>query len=163
LRIQLLAVALALVAGAAMADDEVKPRPYRVSLGNYDAKTGGSRGSFNVSYDLALKKQSIGSNYSIYFDSNSKRRNGVTSSLTGLGISLRLNNNNPKADGGVYRGAGLGLYTIKAGASRSRMGGKLFVGYERKEGVFAEAGYTLVPKINGVDASGLGLSLGYRF
>ena len=44
-----------------------------------------------------------------------------------------------------------------------RLGGKAFIGYERKEGVFVEAGYTLVPKINQLNASGLGLSLGYRF
>jgi hypothetical protein len=160
----MMAVALALMAGAAWAaGDEVRPRPYRVSIGTYDAKTGGSRSSFNVSYDLALKKQDSKASYSVYFDSNSKRRNGVTTSLSGLGVSLRLDSRDDKADGGVYRGAGLGLYTIKAGASRSRMGGKVFVGYERKEGYFAEAGYTLVPKINSVDASGPGLALGYRF
>lgn len=160
MRIQLAMIALAMAAGAAFAQDDVRPRPYRLSVGTYDANTGGSRRSFNFSYDLAFKKPTQGF-YSVYVDTNSKRRNGVTNSLTGVGVSLRLEN--AGTDGHFYRGVGLGLYTIKAGATRSRMGGKLFVGYERKEGVFAEAGYTLIPKVSGVNASGLGLSLGYRF
>jgi hypothetical protein len=169
MRTPLAVMALAVLAGAAMAGDDVKPRPYRVSLGTYDAKTGGSRSALSVSYDLAMptsgKKETHSgySSYSLYFDSNSKKRNGVSSSLSGLGVALRLDGRPEKADGGIYRGVGVGLYTIKAGASRSRLGGKAFVGYERKEGVFVEAGYTFVPKINGVDASGLGLALGYRF
>jgi hypothetical protein len=163
-RIHLVMLALAMLSGAALADDEVKPRPYRASLGTYDASTGGSRSSFNVSYDLALPgKKDTRASYSLYLDTNSKRTAGVTSSLTGFGLSMRLDSTAPKADGGLYRGVGVGLYTIKAGASRSRLGGKAFIGYERKEGVFVEAGYTLVPKINQFNASGLGLSLGYRF
>ncbi|MGC4046867.1 MAG: hypothetical protein QM758_23985 [Armatimonas sp.] len=163
MRIQIALVTLAMTAGAVMAQDDVRPRPYRLSVGTYDASTGGSRTSFNGSYDLALKSQKSSAKYSVYVDTNSKRRNGVTNSLTGFGASIRLEDNDGKSGGHLYRGAGLGLYTIKAGATRSRMGGKLFVGYERKEGVFAEADYTLIPKVSGVNASGLGLSLGYRF
>ncbi len=164
MRTALAMLALAMVSGAALAEDDVRPRPYRVSLGTYDASTGGARRSLNASYDLAMPgKKDTRANYSLYLDTNSRRTAGTTSSLTGFGLAMRLDSHAPKADGGLYRGVGVGLYTIKAGASRSRLGGKAFLGYERKEGVFVEASYTLVPKINQLNASGLGLSLGYHF
>jgi hypothetical protein len=160
-----LGVAALALAGVARADEPVKPKLFRASLGTYSAKDGGSRSSLNFGYDLPPMKGQKPTNllYSAYLDTNSGKKGGVTHSLTGIGLAVRSEGAMKKADGSLYKGAGVGLYTIKAGTSRSRLGGKLFVGYERKEGVFAEASYNLIPKVSGYDASGIGLDIGYRF
>ena len=166
MRTILLGAAALALAGAARAEEPIKPKLFRVSLGTYQARSGGARSTLNLGYDLpplekGKKKSPLV--YSAYLDTNSKKSGGVTHSLTGIGLAARSEGSGKKADGTLYKGAGVGLYTVKAGTSRSRLGGKLFLGYERKEGVFAEAGYTLVPKVSGYDASGFGLGIGYRF
>lgn len=156
-----LAVAAFALAGMARADEPVKPKPFRASLGTYSANDGGSRNAIDLSYDLPAMKGAKPSNllYSAYLNTNSNKKGGVTNSLTGIGLGVRQKS----SAAGFYPGAGVGLYTIKAGATRSRLGGKVLYGYERKEGVFAEASYNVIPKVSGYDASGVGLAVGYRF
>ena len=51
-----LGAAILTFAGVARADEPVKPKPLRASLGTYSANDGGSRNSLNLSYDLPPMK-----------------------------------------------------------------------------------------------------------
>jgi Outer membrane protein beta-barrel domain len=157
---------LAPLGSAFAADDTLKvEKPIRVLAGIFNATSGTnkSRTSLGVGYDFTKSAATNPSVYGVYLDYNGKKTAGVTTSLTGVGVSGRFYLESANAAGKPYALVGLGSYTLKSGASQSKLGGKLGIGYELNNGWLGEIDYTTVQKIGGVDAGGTNIRLGYRF
>lgn len=124
-----------------------------------------------MGYDFLKSNAKAPVIYSVYVDRSSRRETvdvGETPvrreiSRLGIGVSARLLTNSANEEAHTYFGAGIGSYTFKNGASTSQFGGKVFVGHELGGGLFAEADYTFISKVNGVDPGGWGVRAGFRF
>jgi hypothetical protein len=66
-----------------------------------------------------------------------------------------------------YIGAGAGVYRVDLHdllhRESTRLGGKVFAGFEMRNGVFFEAAYNILGKLFPRDLSRLGVSIGYHF
>lgn len=157
---------LAPMGSALAADDPMKvEKPIRVLAGIFNATNGTnkSRTAIGVGYDFMKSAATNPTVYGIYLDYNGKKTAGVTTSLTGVGVSGRFYLESANAAGKPYATLGVGSYTLKSGASQSKLGGKLGLGYELNNGWLGEIDYTTLQKIGGVDAGGTNFRIGYRF
>jgi hypothetical protein len=161
-------LALAGVAGSAMAETKDVEKPIRVLVGTYMPSnkalknaTGKNWTSLGVSYDFGKTKSDKPWIYSLFVDNATKKKSGVTNTLTGFGLSGRYLFSTPSAAAHTYLTAGIGSYRFKAGsASESKVGFKFGGGYELSNGFFGEitAVQPGVKNTNGVEAR-----LGFRF
>lgn len=157
---------LAPMGSALAADDTMKvEKPIRVLAGVFNATNGTnkSRTSLGIGYDFMKSAATNPSVYGIFVDFNSRKTAGVTTSLTGVGVSGRFYLESANAAGKPYATLGVGSYTIKSGASQSKLGGKLGLGYELNNGFLGELDYTTTQKVGGKDAGGVNFRIGYRF
>lgn len=173
--VSLAALALMALPATAAGDDVQKvEKPIRVLLGIFEPTAGGMSTALNigVGYDFLKSKDKAPLIYSIFIDRSSRRETfdigeGGTIrrdvSRLGIGLTARLLTSSANDKARSYFGAGIGSYTFKNGASKSKFGGKVFVGHELNNGLFVEADYTLLSKINGTDPGGIGLRAGLRF
>ena len=178
--------ALALPAMAQGNDVKAVVKPIRVLAGIFNANKGSEKVGVNVgvSYDFMKSTSSMPAIYSVYVDYNERddvsfgstegsqgERQGRDIDLgverklsrTGIGVAARFLTSSADDAAHAYYGAGIGSYSVKFRGTDSKIGGKIFGGYELNNGWFGELDYTLIPKINGIDVSGLGLRAGYRF
>lgn len=174
-RIHLLTALMVLAAPAMAADTDVRPteKPIRVLVGLFQPTAGGAKSALHLGlgYDFLKSKDKAPTIYNVYVDYNSRRvtvpvgegteRRDV--SRTGIGVSARFLTDSANNAARSYYGAGIGSYTVKNGTSKSNLGGKAFVGHELNSGVFAEADYTFIAKVNGTDPSGWSARVGFRF
>lgn len=164
---------LGLPAIAGDADVRSTEKPIRVLIGIFQPTAHGARSALNlgVGYDVLKSKDKAPIIYNLYVDYSSRRETvGVGESperrdvsRTGVGVSVRLMTDSANNRARSYYGAGVGSYTVKSGVSKSNLGGKAFAGHEHNSGVFVEADYTLIAKVNGTDPSGWSVRAGYRF
>lgn len=165
----MIALGVALLAptvSALAADDTLKvEKPIRVLAGIFNASSGTnkSRTAFGVGYDFMKSSATNPTVYGVFLDFNSKKTAGVTTSLTGIGVSGRFYLESANAAGKPYATAGLGSYTFKSGTSQSKLGGKVGIGYELNNGFLGELDYTTAQKIRGNDPGGINFRIGYRF
>lgn len=145
-------------------------QPFRAAIGVYSPSSSGMRraaGSsmpmLSLSYDVSKTLDEKPLIYGVYFDYAQNKQNGTTNSLTAFGISGRYLTSAPLGRARYYAGGGVGSYSVKVGSTNSKIGGKLFGGYERNDGYYGEASYHIINKVNGFDPSGLGLQIGKRF
>ncbi|WP_395094135.1 hypothetical protein [Armatimonas sp.] len=153
--------------GSAYAADDVKvvEKPIRVLAGIFSAASGANkqRTAIGVGYDFMKTAATNPTVYGVFLDYNSKKVAGVTTSLTGVGISGRFYLESANAAGKPYATLGVGSYTLKAGTSQSKIGGKLGIGYELNNGWLGELSSTMIQKIGGKDPGGVTFGIGYRF
>ncbi|WP_309709241.1 hypothetical protein [Armatimonas sp.] len=157
---------LAPTASALAADDTMKvEKPIRVLAGIFSSTNGTNkqRTAIGVGYDFMKTSATNPTVYSVFIDTNSKKTGGVTTSLTGVGVSGRFYLESANAAGKPYATVGVGSYTFKSGASKSVIGGKLGIGYELNNGWLGELDYTTTQKVGSKDAGGMGFRIGYRF
>lgn len=157
---------LAPMGSALAADDAMKvEKPIRVLAGLFNASNGTdkSRTALGIGYDFTKSAATNPTVYGIYVDYAGKKIAGVNTSLTGVGVSGRFYLESANASGKPYGLVGLGSYTFKSGASQSKLGGKLGIGYELNNGFLGEIDYTTTQKIGGKDPGGTNLRIGYRF
>lgn len=112
---------------------------------------------------------------SIYLDYAGGNKNGGHVNTYGLGVAVRQYTNGAIGSGGSttapYIGAGIGAYVVDVrngsggggSSTKTNLGGKVFAGVEFGGGVFVEANYQLIGSNKGVNPSGIGAQLGYRF
>ena len=184
--VMILALGVAMLAplgSARAADDTLKvEKPIRVLAGIFNATNGTSksRTAIGVGYDFTKSTATNPSVYGVYLDYNSKKTSGLTSSLTGIGVSGRFYLESANAAGKPYALVGIGSYSLKGQISStaqassratatttttttSKLGGKLGIGYELNNGFLGEIDYTTTQKIGGKDAGGTNIRIGYRF
>jgi hypothetical protein len=169
-------------ASSLAADDTMKvEKPIRVLAGIFSSTNGTNkqRTAIGVGYDLNKTSATNPTVYGIYLDYNSKKSNGLTTSLTGIGVSGRFYLESANAAGKPYATVGIGSYSLKASSATtngsssratatttstaSKLGGKLGIGYELNNGWLGEVDYTTTQKIGGQDAGGTNIRIGYRF
>lgn len=179
-----------LIGGVASANAQMEQldRPFRVNVGllwpsdgDVTDFVGNSHFKLGLSYDMWGGMFS-GRAYrgGVFFDLSTKERGGNSFNTSAIGAFGRFNFGEGGMQGWTpYAGAGLGMFFIDAdqdappptGARTSlsvfqggsRLGGKLFVGLEATQGYFAELGYQWTGSKDGANASGLSVSVGFRF
>lgn len=172
------ALALTATVGGAQAAtptiDVVHPATIKIgaffpSNGNNENAGGHTQFSAGLDYAITKTTQTNPSIPSVYLDYQGGTRNGGHINTIGLGVAIRSQSVN-KSGSNPYFGGGLGLYDVSAKPGRDYnsktgivVGGKIFGGYEFKGGFLVEASYQLITKENGVNPSGLGVQVGYRF
>jgi Outer membrane protein beta-barrel domain len=170
---------LAPVSSALAADDAMKvEKPIRILAGIFSASEGTSkqRTAIGVGYDFMKTSASNPTVYGVFVDYNSKKSGGLTTSMTGIGVSGRFYLDSANAAGKSYALVGFGSFSLKSQArttvgtsttitsnTTSKLGGKVGFGYELNNGFLLEADYNIIQKINSVDPSGFNIRLGYRF
>jgi hypothetical protein len=167
-----LATILLTIGTAVQAEDVLltTEKPFRVAIGGYNPRGTSFRNTIgttlpliSLSYDASKSTSEKPTIYSVYFDYAQNKRNGNNNSVSGFGIALRQLTTPPVTKERVFVGAGLGTYNIRVGSSNSKIGGKVFVGYEQNNGFFTELTYHVINKVHGTDASAASLSIGRRF
>ena len=122
-----------------------------------------------VSYDLYSGKQASSPTAAgLYVDASYNSSGGLHLTQVGVGVDGRLYAAGSNYGGQFYVGAGIGAYFMNANGffsstNNTRIGGKIFVGYEFSQGFFAEGGYTYIASVNGINPSGFQALLGYKF
>lgn len=143
--------------------------------------------SFGGTYEFSQTTGPSPTLVGIYLDYVNGSRRSDTFEVTqkyrhyAIGLSARelLSNS---ASGGAYIGIGAGYYnisitsaavvpsTVSSGTvyepvsnSYKQLGGKFFAGYELKVGLFAEADYTYIKKVEGTDVGGYEARIGIHF
>ena len=163
----MLGAALLAPVSSALAVDDKAPvsKPIRVLAGIFSASNGTNkqRTSVGVGYDFMKTTMKNPITYGAYVDYNTKKVAGVNLTMTGIGVSGRYYLDSGDAVGKSYATAGIGSYTVKAGTSKSKIGGKVGIGHELANGFLAEVDYTSVQKIGGKDPGGINARVGYRF
>lgn len=183
----LLTLGLAALApmGTALAADDALPveKPIRILGGIFSAKSGTNkqRTAFGVGYDFTKSTATKPSVYGVFLDYNSKKSGGLTSSMTGVGVSGRFYLESANAAGKPYATVGIGSFSVKSqtatstqsssraaavattSTTASKIGGKLGIGYELNNGWLGEIDTTMIQKVGGVDAGGVNVRIGYRF
>jgi len=165
-RLTFTALCLAIAGAAFAADDALQvEKPIRVLGGIFSPASGGggSRTSLGVGYDFSKSTAKNPSVYGVYLDYNSKKSAGVTTSLTGIGVSSRFYLDSANKAGKPYASVGVGSYTFKSGASSSKLGAKLELGYELNDGFLVSLDYTASQKVAGKNTGGTNFRIGYRF
>jgi hypothetical protein len=145
-------------------------RPIKVSIGTYNPLGGASRRAMgstlpmiSLTYEAGKTMQDKPVLFGAFFDYAQNRKQGTNVSVTAFGVSARYLSQSPRSQDRYFYGAGIGSYDVKIGTSNSKVGGKLFGGYERNDGYFGEVAYHMLSKINGNDPSALSFAIGRRF
>ena len=165
-------IAFGMVASTAQAQTTMltSEKPFRASIGTYNPTSGATRTAMgsslpmiSLSYDAGKSTAEKPTIYGVYFDYAQNNRNGTNNSVTAFGVSARYLSRAPVTSGRYFAGAGIGSYSVKIGNSNSKIGGKLFGGYELNNGYFGEVTYHMINKVHGNDPSALAFSVGRRF
>ena len=165
-------IALGMAVSSAQAQTTIltPEKPFRVSIGTYNPTSGGTRTAMgatlpmiSLSYDVGKSTAEKPTIAGVYFDYAQNNRHGTTNSVTAFGVSARYLSRAPVTHGRFFAGAGIGSYSVKIGNSNSKIGGKLFGGYELNDGYFGEITYHMINKVHGNDPSALAFSVGRRF
>ena len=145
-------------------------KPFRAAVGTYNPVGSAIRGAMgsmlpmlSLSYDIGKNMAAKPLIFGVFFDYAQHNRNGTNNSVSAFGLSGRYLDRAPLTSGRAFYGAGIGSYDIKMGSSNSKIGGKIFGGYERNDGYFGEVTYHMINKINGSDPSAVSLVVGRRF
>jgi len=163
-------------ARAQVSDDTLKvQKPFTIKLGAFFPSDGDVRDavgetffSAGISYDFAKTQAVNPTVFGAYVDYFGKSDNGIRLNVFAIGPQAKFYFSPATAPSKFYGGVGVGYYSINArggGASetKGRIGGKLMLGYEFQGGFLAEADYNFISEVQGVNPSGAGLRLGYRF
>ncbi len=157
--------------GAAHAQTEIitGSKPLRLKIGGYFPTSGNTKNAFGKNL------YAVGASYHLvrllpfeaYADYADQSKSGGRLQIFDFGASVHFNLIPPALHiiGSPFVEAGLGYYSVKAGGgnTNNRLGGKVALGYELPFGVFGEAEYDVISKVNGYDPSGYRLNIGYRF
>jgi len=143
-------------------------KPFRLKIGGYFPTSGNTKSDFGknlVAGGLSYRPLKL-IPLDLYTDYTEASKNGNKLQIFDFGVSTRhslLPISLPI--GGPYIEGGLGYYNVKVGGggTKSRIGGKVALGYESPIGIFGEAEYDIITKVNGYDPSGYRLNIGYRF
>lgn len=145
-------------------------KPFRVAVGTYNPMGSTIRGAMgatlpmiSLSYDAGKSTSEKPMIYGVYFDFAQNRHSGTNNSVTAFGVSARYLSRAPLTNGRYFVGGGVGSYDVKMGSSNSKVGGKVFGGYELNNGYFGEATYHVINKIHGDDPSAVAIAVGRRF
>ena len=167
-----MAMTLSMAVSVAQAQTTVVPteKPFRVAVGVYNpvggaikSAMGSSIPMISFSYDAGKTTSERPVIYGVYLDFAQNHRQGTNNSVTAFGVSGRYLSRAPVTSGRYFGGAGIGSYDVKLGSSNSKVGGKLFGGYEHNNGYFGEITYHMINKINGSDPSAVSFVVGRRF
>ena len=165
-------LALTLIVGASQAQTTMitPEKPFRVSIGTYNPGKsnvrdliGSSLPQISLGYDISKTLTKKPLLYGVYLDYAQNHHSGTSNSIAGFGIQGRYLSSSPVNAGHFYAGAGIGSYSVKIGKSNSKIGGKIFGGYELHSGYFADFTYTLINKVSGYDPNGVVFAIGRRF
>lgn len=144
--------------------------PLKVSIGTYNPVGGATRQAMGAtlpmvsfSYDAGKTQADKPILYGAFLDYAQNRKNGTNTSVTAFGVTARYLSQSPRIGDRYFYGAGIGSYDVKIGTSNSKIGGKLFAGYEHNTGYYGEMSYHMLSKINGNDPSAVSLTVGKRF
>jgi len=173
--------------------DTVKvEKPITIKLGGYfltDSKAKDAVGSpafsYGASYDFGKTKSEAPIIYGLYVDGFNKSRTsgGLKGELSDIiaGVDGRYNFTPATEVVRFYGGAGIGISflhgkketnvsngesgttKVEDSENKTTFGGKLFAGAEYGPGILAEISYNFPGKVAGLNASGFGLQVGYRF
>ena len=149
----------------------LKPeQPFRVAIGTYNPMASSIKKSMgatlpmiSLSYDATKSTADKPLMFGVFFDFAQNRKQGTNTSVTAFGISARYLSQAPVTSGRFFVGAGVGSYDVKIGTSNSKVGGKIFGGYEMNNGYFGELTYHMLAKVHGDDPSAVALAIGRRF
>lgn len=148
--------------------------PYSIKLGmffpsNGDARSAGGSTQFSAGLDYALAKTTSDTPAlpSVYFDYEGGASNGHIDSF-GLGAAIRTLTTSADNRFTPYVGAGAGVYYEDGNHNGNSdtnvgIGAKVFVGENIGQGLFVEGNYQFLPSTAGINPSGFGVQLGYRF
>ncbi len=163
-------------AHAQVSDDTLKvQKPFTVKVGAFFPSDGDVRDAvgntflnLGVSYDFAKTQAVNPTVFGVYVDYFAKSDDGIRLNVFAIGPQAKFYFSPATEAQKFYGGVGVGYYSVNArggGASetKGRIGGKLMLGYEFAGGVLAEADYNFIGDVEGVNSSGAGLRLGYRF
>jgi hypothetical protein len=174
----LASVLLTTVAGVAMAAPATAPvsEPTTIKVGaffptngNDSNAAGATQITAGIDYAITKTTQTNPTIPSVYFDYQGGSRNGGHEDTYALGVAVRgesfsSSGTNP------YIGVGIGAYDVDAkkgnnGTDKNNVdfGGKIFAGLEFKGGFLVEANYQILPSEDGINPSGFGAQVGYRF
>jgi hypothetical protein len=145
-------------------------KPLRVSIGTYNPMASSVRSAMGatlpmigLTYDAGKTLADKPMIYGAYLDFAQNRKQGTNTSLTAFGVSGRYLSTSPRSKDRYFAGAGVGSYNVKIGSTSSKVGGKLFGGYERNDGYFGEVAYHMIAKVAGSDPSAVSFAVGRRF
>jgi len=165
-------IALGIAGSTAQAQTTIltSEKPFRVSIGTYNPTSGATRTAMgstlpmlSLSYDAGKSTAERPTILGVYFDYAQNNRNGTTNSVAAFGVSARYLSRAPVTHGRYFIGGGIGSYSVKMGNSNSKIGGKIFGGYELNDGYFGEVTYHMINKVHGNDPSALAFAIGRRF
>lgn len=163
---------LGMTASITHAQDVILPaeKPFRIAIGTYNPMAtstkqimGATLPMISLSYDAGKSTSEKPMIYGVYFDFAQNRHSGTNNSVTAFGVSARYLSRAPLTNGRYFMGGGVGSYDVKIGRANSKVGGKLFGGYELNNGYYGEVTYHLINKVNGNDPSAVALAVGRRF
>jgi len=150
-------------------------QPIRVEIGGFFPTSSAVTGTLRraalyggASYDFYSGHQSSSPTAAgLYVDASYNSSGGLHLTQVGVGVDGRLYASN-STSGQFYVGAGVGVYFVNANGffsstNNTRIGGKLFIGYELTQGFFVEGGYTYIASVNGINPSGFQAAIGYKF
>ena len=145
-------------------------KPFRVAVGTYNPmgstirqSMGGTLPMLSLSYDATKSTADKPMIYGLFFDYAQNRHSGTNNSVTAFGASARYLSQAPVSSSRYFIGGGIGSYDVKIGSSNSKIGGKVFGGYELNNGYFGELTYHILNKIHGDDPSAVAIAIGRRF
>lgn len=150
-------------------------QPIRVEIGGFFPTSSTVTGTLRktalyggASYDLyTLGTKASPINTGIYVDASYNSSGGIHLTQVGVGAEGRVYASNTSY-GQLFVGAGVGAYFLNSNgffgsSNNTRIGGKVFVGYDLTQGFYVEGGYTLIGDVNGVNPSGFQAAIGYKF
>lgn len=152
-------------------------QPIRVQLGGFFPTSSTVTGTLRraalyggASYDMYNMGSKGGTPTvaGIYADASYNSSGGLHLTQVGVGVDGRVYAGGSTYGGQFYIGAGVGAYFLNANGffastNNTRLGGKIFVGYEFSQGFFVEGGYTFITSVSGISPSGFQAALGYKF
>ena len=171
------AALLAPANASAQTTSEPVQKPLSIKLGVFFPTSGhaenvGGDAQFSAGLDYAITKTLTRAPIipSVYFDYEGGARNTGHTDVYGLGVAGRTYFNSPLTASVLpYAGVGVGVYDedLKPSDQNSEnkvtVGAKVFLGTEFTNNVFVEANYQFIPSASGINPSGPGVQVGYRF
>jgi hypothetical protein len=151
-----------------------RARPLRVQVGiiQWNEFFGHSQGIFTAGASYDFWKGPNDGAFAIYVDQAGYFQDHSPYRWAGAGIEYRQPLS-MEGDFKPYVGAGIGAYRIDIHddliTQNTRLGGKVFLGFDMRNGFFVEAGYVILGKVQTAlfhrsrDLSRPSLSIGYRF
>lgn len=176
--------AMAPKAATANSDDPALAKCYRAQAGvfipykkDFRDLTESTQLTLGLGYDFSRSVEKTTGKavvYGVYADFTTSKRHGNEVTTTGAGLDGRyyfapLNTNS------IYLGLGIGGYNVRSHSdatgseNNTKIGGKLMVGYECKNGYFIEGSYTTIESSKfanttaSIDPSGYSIVVGTKF